>query len=116
MSDVLSEDEETPDPAAARVVARVRSMMLISAATTVVAVAAVISVIGYRVFKAEGSAAVADVTAELPKGARVIATAVAEDRVVVTIDTAGGLELRIFDLKTLKPTGRLRFATEPQAR
>ena len=113
MSDALSKDEETPDPAAARVVARVRSMMLISAATTIVAVAAVISVIGYRVFKAEGSAAMLDVTAVLPKGARVVATAVAEDRVVVTVDTAAGWELHTFDLKTLRPTGRLRFTTEP---
>ena len=113
MSDAPSEDEETPDPAAARVVARVRSMMLISAATTIVAVTAVISVIGYRVFKAEGSAAMVDVTAILPKGARVVATAVAEDRVVVTIDTAAGWELHTFDLKTLKPTGRLRFTPEP---
>ena len=113
MSDVLSEDEETPDPAAARVVARVRSMMLISAATTIVAVAAVIGVIGYRLFKAEGSAAMADMTAALPKGARVVATAVAEDRVVVTVDTAAGWELRTFDLKTLRHTGRLRLTTEP---
>ena len=75
--------------------------------------AAVIGVIGYRVFRAEGSAATADVTALLPKGARVVATAVAEDRLVVTVDTAAGVELHTFDLKTLKPTGRLRFATEP---
>src|SRR5580704_9545328 len=113
MSDALSEDEEAPDPAAARVIARVRSMMLILTATTVVAVAAVISVIGYRLFKAEGRAAMADVTATLPRGARVVATAVAEDRVVVTVDTAAGLELHTFDLKTLKPTLRLRLTTEP---
>src|ERR1700674_1817690 len=113
MSDAPSEDEETPDPAAARVVARVRSMMLISAATTIVAVAAVISVIGYRAFKAAGSAAMVEVSGLLPKGARVVATAVAEDRVVVTIDTAGGWELHTFDLKTLKTTGRRRFPTEP---
>jgi hypothetical protein len=113
MNDALSEDEETPDPATARVIARVRSIMLISAATTIVAVAAVITVIGYRVFKAEGSAAMVDVTATLPKGARAVTAAVGEDRVVVTVETAAGLELHTFDLKTLKPTGRLRFATEP---
>ena len=94
-------------------VAKVRWLMLIAGATTLLAIAAVIGVIGYRVFKAEGSAAVADVTAELPKGARVIATAVAEDRVVVTVDTAAGWELHTFDLKTLRHTGRLRLTTEP---
>ena len=40
-------------------------------------------------------------------------TAVAEDRIAVTIDVGGAIEIRTFDLKTLRPTGRLRFATEP---
>jgi hypothetical protein len=109
----LSADDAAPlDPAAARIVAKVRWLMLISGATTLLAIAAVIGVIGYRVFKAEGSAP-ADVTALLPKGARVIATAVAEDRIAVTLDVGGAIEIRTFDAKTLKPTGRLRFATEP---
>ena len=86
--------------------------MLISGATTLVAIAAVVGVIGYRVFKAEGSAP-AEVTALLPKGARVIATAIAEDRIVVTVDVGGAIEIRIFDAKTLKPAGRIKFATEP---
>jgi hypothetical protein len=109
----LSADDEAPfDPAAARIVAKVRWLMLIAGATTLLAIAAVIGVIGYRVFKAEGSAS-ADVTALLPKGARVISAAVAEDRIAVTLDVGGAIEIRTFDAKTLKPTGRLRFATEP---
>ena len=109
----LSADDEAPlDPAAARIVAKVRWLMVIAGATTLLAIAAVIGVIGYRVFKAEGSAA-ADVTALLPKGARVISAAVAEDRIAVTLDVGGAIEIRTFDAKTLKPTGRLRFATEP---
>ena len=54
-----------------------------------------------------------DVTALLPKGARIVATAVAEDRIAVTVDIGGATEIRTFDVKTLKPTGRLKFATEP---
>ena len=88
-------------------------MMLIASATTFVAVAAVLGVIGYRIFKAEGSAPAAEVTALLPKGARVIAIAAADDRIVVTIDIAGAIEARTFDARTLRQTGRLRFATEP---
>ena len=76
-----------------------------------VAIAAVIGAIGYRVFRVEGSAG--DVIATLPKGARVIATTVADDRIAVTIDIGGAIEVRLFDLKSLKPAGRLRFATEP---
>jgi len=86
--------------------------MLISGATTLVAIAAVFGVIGYRVFKTEGSSP-AEITALLPKGARVVATAIADDRIVVTIDVGGATEIRTFDAKTLKPAGRLKFATEP---
>ena len=86
--------------------------MLISGFTTLMAIAAVVGVIGYRVFKAEGSAP-AEVTALFPKGAHVIATAIAEDRIAVTVDIGGAIEIRTFDAKTLKPTGRLKFATEP---
>ena len=113
MSEPLSDDEPPLDPAAARMIARVRWLMLISGITTMVAIAAVIGVIGYRVFKSDGSAAAVDVTALLPKGARIVATAVSEDRIAVTMDVGGGIEIRTFDVKSLKPTGRLRFATEP---
>ena len=113
----MTDDEKPLDPAAAGIVAKVRWLMIISGVTTLVAIAAVVGVIGYRVFRTEGSAAQsaarADVTALLPKGARVIAISAAEDRIVVTIELAGALEARTFDLKTLAPAGRLRFATEP---
>ena len=49
----------------------------------------------------------------LPKGAKVIQTAVSEDRIVVTVELGGTVEIRTFDVKTMQPTGRLRFATEP---
>jgi hypothetical protein len=114
MNNPSDDDEQPLDPAAARIVAKVRWLMLISGITTMVAVAAVIGVIGYRVFKSEGSAAATvDVTALLPKGARIVATAVAEDRIAVTVDVGGAIEIRTFDAKTLKPVGRLKFATEP---
>ncbi|HEY7299517.1 MAG TPA: hypothetical protein VH684_16545 [Xanthobacteraceae bacterium] len=107
------------DPADAQVIARVRRLMLISGATTLVAVAAVVGVIGYRIYRLGGSAAPAasaapaEVTALLPKDARVVSTAVAEDRIAVTIDIGGNIEIRTFDLKTLQPTGRLRLSHEP---
>ena len=93
--------------------ARVRWLMLISGFATLLGIAVVVGVIGYRVFRSDGSVAQAEVTAMLPKGARIVSTAVSEDRIAVTIETAGVLEIRTFDLRTLKPTGRLRFASEP---
>ena len=113
MSNPAAADDQPLDPAAAKMVARVKWLMLISGVTTMVAIAAVLGVVGYRIFKTEGSAASADVTALLPRGARIVATAVAEDRLAVTLDIGGATEIRTYDLRTLKPTGRLRFATEP---
>jgi hypothetical protein len=102
-----------PTQEQAALLARVRRMMLIAVLTTALAVAAVLIAIGYRLFRAEGSAAVTDVTATLPKGARIVATAVAGDRLVVTLDAGGVLEIRTFDAHTLKPAGRLKFVSEP---
>ena len=102
-----------PTPEQAALFARVRRMMLIAGLTTALAIAAVLIAIGYRLFRSEGSAVVADTTAMLPKGASVIATGVAGDRLVVTLETGGGTEIRTFDAHTLKPTGRLRFVSEP---
>ena len=110
-----ADEEQAADAAAARFMRRVRWLMAISGATTLIAIAAVLGVIGYRVFKQDGrpAAAAAEVTALLPKGARILATAVAEDRIVITLDVGGTTEVRTFDLHTLRPAGRLRFATEP---
>ncbi len=90
--------------------------MLISALTTLLAIAAVIGVIGYRVFRSGGSgpATIADGIVMLPKGARVVSTTIAEDRIVVTLDIGGTTEVRLYDPKTMQQTGRLHFATEPQ--
>jgi heme/copper-type cytochrome/quinol oxidase subunit 2 len=113
MSSSLSGSEQPLDPQAARLAAKVRLLMLVSALTTVLAVGAVLAVIGYRVFKAEGSAGIVEVTATLPKGARIISTVAAGDRITVTIQIADAIEIRTFDAKTLQPSGRLRFLFEP---
>jgi hypothetical protein len=102
-----------PTPEQAALFARVRRLMLIAGLTTALAVAAVLIAIGYRLFRAEGSAVATDTTATLPKGARILSTAVAGDRLVLTLDIGGTTEIRTFDARTLKPMGRLTFATEP---
>ena len=107
------DDDKPLEPAQARLVARMKKLMLASVAVMLVGIAAVLAVIGYRVSKSEGSRTAPDVTALVPKGARIVATAVSADRLVVTLEVAGVTEIRVFDLATLKPAGRLRFATEP---
>ena len=97
--------------------ARARWLMIISALTTALAIAAVLGVIGYRIFHPSRSAGAHDAVAAglvtLPKGARVVSSTTAGDRIVVTLDIAGGTEIRTFDANALQETGRLRFATEP---
>jgi len=104
-----------PTPEQAALFARVRRMMLIASATTGIAVAAVLFAVGYRLFRSDGSVtpAASDITATLPKGARIVTTAVAGDRLVVTLDVGGAVEIRTFDAHTLKPAGKLKFVSEP---
>lgn len=91
--------------------------MLIASATTLVAVGALLAVIGYRVFHWQGSAPAAGEragggpvqVADLPPGAKVLSTTVAEGHVVLTLEVNGVVELRSFDLATLKPLGRVRL-------
>jgi len=113
------------DGAAAAVIARVRKLMLVSMAVTILAVGSVFSFIGYRIFKGEGttaktadklppaSAIPTDITLSLPRGARVIQAAVAADRLVITLEADGKVEVRTFDVKTLQPAGRINFSGTP---
>ena len=103
-----------PTPEQAALFLRVRRMMLIAGLTTALAIGAVLIAIGYRLFRTEGSRVdAADITATLPTGAKIVSTAVAGDRLFVTLDIGGAVEIRAFDAHTLKPAGRLKFANEP---
>ena len=112
MTDAVA-PEPTPEQAA--LFARVRRMMLIAGLTSALAVTVVLIAVGYRLYRGEGSptTAATDITATLPKGARIVATGVAGERLVVTLDIGGVTEIRTFDAKTLKPAGRLKFVSEP---
>jgi hypothetical protein len=102
------------DIAASGMVARVRWLMIISGLTTLIAIAAVVGVIGYRISRTgSSSVAATEGVIVLPKGARVIGSSISDDRLAVTLDVGGVTEIRTFDAKTLKETGRIRFATEP---
>ncbi len=110
MTDAIA-PEPTPEQAA--LFARVRRLMLIAGLTTALAVVAVLIAVGYRLFRTDGSVVAIDATATLPKGARIVGTGVARDRLVVTLDIGGLTEIRTFDARSLKPTGRLKFVSEP---
>src|SRR3954470_16358822 len=89
MTDTVA-PEPTPEQAA--LMARVRRMMLIAGLTSALAVAVVLIAVGYRLYRGEGSPAATptDIIATLPKGARIVSTAVAGERLVLTLDIRGG--------------------------
>ena len=108
--------DSAPEPTLeqAAMIARVRRMMLIAGLTTALGVGALLVVIGYRLFRTDGSTVVTSTTtATLPKGAKILSTGVAGDRIVMTLDIGGSTEIRTFDAKSLRPAGTLKFASEP---
>jgi hypothetical protein len=86
--------------------------MLISSALTLAAILVVLGLVGYRLFRSSDYHGT-DLALTLPKGAKILQTAVAEDRIVVTLDTGGAIEIRTYDLHSLKPMGRLSFGFAP---
>ena len=96
--------------------------MLIASVTTLIAVGAVLAVIGYRVSHLQGSgaapaAAGAAVSVRgLPAGTKVLSSAVGDGRIVLTVEVDGAIELRSFDLATLKPLGRARLGPTQEGR
>ena len=106
--------EEKPlDPAQVRIVERVRWLMLLSGAATVIGIAVVVAVIGYRFLHLQGSTVPFEVTAQLPKGAHIIRTNVGSSRIAVTLEANGVTEIHLFDLKTLRPVGKLKLTPTP---
>jgi hypothetical protein len=109
----LSGGVEPAESETAQLVARARVMMIISALTTVLAIAAVVAVIGYRVFGTGIGPVAGESSIELPKGAHIVSMAASAGRIAVLLDVNGTSEIRTFDIKTLKQTGGLHFSTEP---
>ncbi len=95
-------------------VRKLRRMAVFSTILMIGGFLAVFGVIAYRLSNAPApqAQAIPAITNALPKGSRVISTAVSDGRIVVTIDRNGATEVRIFDLATLQLRGTLRL--EPQ--
>jgi hypothetical protein len=106
-------DEKILDPAQTDVVRRLRRLMLLSSLIMIGGFIAVFGVIAYRLSTTPQEEAAIEANISLPNGARVLSTAVSDGRLVVTIEVAGATEVRLYDLGTLKPRGRLRLEGKP---
>lgn len=107
---------DTPDqpltPEQENLLRKFRRFSSVSILVMVLGVAAVFGVIGYRMLRAK-PVATGEMTALLPKGAKILAAGVSGDMVVLTLDIGGTVEIRTYDARTLAPAGRVRFAEEP---
>ena len=90
--------------------------MLLSGFATFLGIAVVIGVVGYRFFRAEGSAAPSELVAHAAQGRENRLDHAGEDRIVVTLEIAGATEIRTFDLRRCaRPAGcALRTSREFQ--
>jgi hypothetical protein len=114
------------DPDGARALAKIRRLMLLSNLFVLVAIGGVLAVVGYRISHIAPAAPpapprvvapvpppVPEMTLTLPRGARILQTAVSRDLLVITLQIDGAIEIRTYDLKTLKPAGRITFGGVP---
>ena len=107
-------DGDDLSPGQARVVARVRRLMLGSLLVMAVGLLAVFGVIAYRLYaSAERGRTPIEETLNLSRGARVLSTAATGNRLLVTVENAGLVEVLIYDLETLQPKGRFTIKPSP---
>jgi hypothetical protein len=113
MNSPTQPSEETLAPQQRQLIRRMRRLMAVALLTLLAGIFAVFAAIYYRVSSTPSSqGAIPAITNALPKGSRVISTAVSDGRIAVTIERDGITEIRVFDLVTLQLRGTLRL--EPQ--
>jgi hypothetical protein len=113
MTQSIDRDDKPLDPAQTDVVRRLRRLMVFSSLIMLGGFIVVFGVIGYRLSTVSADRAATEASVRIPKGARVTATAVADGKLIVTLELKGAIEVRLFDLGTLQQSGRLSFEPLP---
>ncbi len=114
---MAADPDETPlDPAALRIQARLRRLMLISGLTLGIGILAVLVAIVYRIATIPAAPpqgpAIRAAASILPAGARLVGTSADGSRIVLTYEHAGGTTLITVDPRSLAVTGRLDLKPE----
>jgi hypothetical protein len=116
---MIADPDETPlDPAALRIQARLRRLILISGLTLGVGIFAVLIAIVYRIATLPTAATTAPTAtiraaaSVLPPGARLVGTNADGGRIVLTYEHPGGTTLVTVDPRSLAVTGRLDLKPE----
>lgn len=101
------------DPAVERIRQRLKRLILVSSATLMIGLVAVLAAVIYRIGHSADKSALAPMAAEmtipsvLPAGARVISTSLDGTLLAVTIDTAGTTRILVIDIATGKVVRRI---------
>jgi hypothetical protein len=107
-------DGDDLSPGQARVVQRVRRLMFGSLLVMAAGFLAIFGVIAYRLYaSAERGRPPIEETLNLSRGARVMSTAATGNRLLVTVENAGIVEILIYDIETLQPKGRFTIKPTP---
>lgn len=114
---MVADPDETPlDPAALRLQARLRRLILISGLTLGIGILAMLVAIVYRIAAIPAAAvpgpAIHAAASILPAGARLVGTSSDASRIVLTYEHAGGTTLITVDPRSLAVTGRLDLKPE----
>src|ERR1700730_11829428 len=107
-------DGDDLSPGQARVVARVRRLMFGSLLVMAAGFFALFGVIPSRLYaSAERARPPIEETLNLARGARVMSTSAASNRLLVTAENAGLVEILLHDNETLQPRGRFVIKSTP---
>jgi hypothetical protein len=109
MTQSNDQDDQPLDPAQEAIVKRLRRLMVFSSLIMIAGFVVVFGVIAFKLFTAPQQDSAIEANVSLPVGAKVLSTAVSDGQLVVTLDIGGAVEVRTFDLSTLKQTGRMTF-------
>jgi len=112
MTQSNNQDDQPLDPAQEAIVRRLRRLMVLSSLIMLAGFLVVFGVIGYRLFTAPQQDSAIEANVSLPAGARVLSTAASDGQLIITIEVGGAIEVRTFDLSTLKQTGRMTFQSK----
>jgi len=112
MTQSNNQDDQPLDPAQEAIVRRLRRLMVFSSLIMIAGFLVVFGVIGYRLFTSPQQDSAIEANVSLPAGARVLSTAASDGQLIITIEVGGAIEVRTFDLATLKQTGRMTFQSK----
>ena len=100
--------------AAAVTIAKARRLMVWTMVATFLALAVVLAIAGYRISRLGQRAPLpVDASLQLPKGAKVVSSSFSDDRLAVTVEIDGKVEILLFDRSTLQSLGRIRLIPAP---